>query len=115
MQVGEAIKIFPDTDIHAYKQLIHSKGFCCVRKGNKLIIKAGKETLVDKEATARSITQFRRKMNMKREDMAKALGVRKDTVWDWEIGLKIPKQSNQEKLKEIGWEGVVYKVVKNED
>lgn len=115
MKAGDVIKVFPDTNVYAYIQLIHSKGFRCKRRNNKLIVLEGSRSVIDKQATARSITQIRRENNLKRAELAEKIGVTSDTVWDWEVGKTIPRATNQDKLKELGWSGLVYKEEKNGD
>lgn len=45
MQVGDKIKIFPDTNINAYVDLIHNCGFNCYVSRGKTILKLLPEEL----------------------------------------------------------------------
>lgn len=108
MKPGDKIKIFPDTCVPAYVEFIHAEGFRCKIYRDHLLVGEPFHKPIDRRKTGRTITQIRRKNNMSRDDMALAIGVRHETIWNWEIGRSLPDKFNQEKLKAIGWEGVVY-------
>ena len=109
MQTGDKIKTFKDTDVQAYVNLIHQEGFRCKIYRDYLLVTEPMRKPVDRMATARTITQIRRKHKMNRDDMSQLLGVKRDTIWKWETGLCLPDRYNQERLKELmGWEGVIY-------
>ena len=60
---------------------------------------------VDTKRVARSIRSARKESGMNREELAKEIGCKESTVWDWECGYRIPTKKNREKLKEVrGWE-----------
>lgn len=109
MNTGDRIKIFPDTCKSAYIEFIHSKGFACKVYRDHLVVTNPIKPPIDRKATARSITQIRRKHKLSRDDMAELLGVKHETVWNWEIARQVPDKYNQEQLKEkLGWEGIIY-------
>ncbi len=110
MNTGDTIRIFPETCISAYVQFIHSQGFRCKNYGDYLLVTEPLKKPIDRRATARTITQIRRKNNLSRKDMADKLNIHEYTIWKWEVGRNLPDKTNQQQLKELlGWEGLVYK------
>ena len=109
MEIGDKIKIFPETNKNQYKNMIRTMGFKCVVKNNYIIIT---DTVYrreeEKAVIGRSITKARRKAGLSRKEMCKKLGIKNTyTVFNWEVGRNVPNKRNQKKLKELlGWEGI---------
>ena len=103
---GMKIKIFEDTNIDAYKDLINDLGFRCKLKGEYLIVGAPYKRQL-KFAVGKSIKEARLNSGLTVEDVAKKVNVLRETVCNWEIGESIPNETNREKLKAtIGWKGM---------
>ena len=111
MDVGDKIKIFPDTDVDPYVIMLRDAGFnCSVKKGQYILI-TSRYTLgiEDRKAIGRSITAARRAANKTRKELAEMMGLKNpQTVYNWEIGAKVPNNENKAKLRDlIGWKVVI--------
>ena len=106
MDTGDKIKIFPDTDTFSYMKMIHDAGFNCQVFKNKYILIKERRRLEfeDKREIGRKITEAMKEKGLSREDLAKAIGTKKDTVWNWQIGRSTPNEKNREKLRKLGFE-----------
>jgi len=103
---GMKIKVFEDTNIDAYKDLINDLGFRCKLKGEYLIVGAPYKRQL-KFAVGKSIKEARLNSGLTVEEVAKKVNVLYETVCNWEIGESIPNETNREKLKAaIGWKGI---------
>lgn len=99
---GERIKIFPDTDIRSYTNWISSQGFSYFIHGEYIVIgRKGKYFTYDAVALGRLICSHRKSKGWDRFDLAEKLNVSEDSVFEWEIGRKQPKEKNLLRLKEI--------------
>ncbi len=99
---GERIKIFPDTDIRTYKNWISSQGFSYFVHGEYIVIgRKGKCFTYDATALGKLISSHRKAKGMDRFELADRIGVIEDSVFEWEIGRKQPKENNLLKLREV--------------
>lgn len=99
---GLIIWTFPDTDIRAYKRVIEESGFRAIVE--KDFIRVGKPYLpnkIDYAKFGKLLTTKRREKNITRQDLSLKLGVSQDTIFEWEIGRRFPKEENMEKLKQL--------------
>ena len=103
MQVGDIIKIFPDTDKRAYIDLIHDMGFDCRVKKDCIVVGAQRRWSYDeKRAIGRKITKAMKEKDMSRAELANALGLaREGTVLNWQIGKNAPSKFNQDLLEQV--------------
>ncbi len=105
MQVGDKIKIFPDTNINAYVDLIHNSGFnCYVSRGKKYIEIVARRVKVDRnlKETSKILTEAMNKKGISEDELAKLVGVKSAySVWNWTHGLNSPSKENKKKLKKI--------------
>ena len=103
---GMKIKIFEDTDVRAYKDMVKDMGFRCKQKGEYLIVGAPYKRQ-HKLAIGKSIKEARLNSGLSVEEVAKKVNVLYETVCNWEIGESTPNETNREKLKTvIGWKGI---------
>lgn len=96
---GMKIKIFPDTDVKAYVDLVKSNGFA-YKVTDKYIL-VGKQAH-DEEAMkdfARRLRRARRDHRYSRRQLADKIGVREETVYNWEIAYTTPSDKNYKKLR----------------
>ena len=102
LQEGDMIKVFENTDSESYIRFIKDNlHFRAKLKGEYIIIgkpyKSYNTTNYGKQ-----IKEARRAKKMTREQLAEACGVKVATVYDWEIGRKMPKEWRKvQKILEI--------------
>ena len=97
---GMIIKTFPDTDIRAYSRMIQENGFRPIVGEN--CIRVGKPYLynkIEQSEFARLLRQKRKAKGITREELGQFLGVCYQTVFDWEVGRRIPRSETMRKLK----------------
>lgn len=104
MNTGDKIRIFPETDKNAYKDMIHDLGFNCHIKGNFIIVdKRRRLTDEEKRSIGRKITKAMKEQNLSRKDLAERIQVNEATIWGWQLGRFSPSEYNRNLLKkEIG-------------
>ncbi|MBO5839780.1 MAG: helix-turn-helix transcriptional regulator [Bacteroidales bacterium] len=99
---GEIIKIYPETDVRAYKNWIMDEGFMCKVYFDH--IKVGPRFKHKKFEPGELAGLIRKKRNVKgwnRYKLARVMGVREDTVFNWEIGRTQPKPERLEELMKV--------------
>ena len=99
---GEIIKIFPETDVAAYKNWIMRQGFDVIVR--KDYIRVGRRTTYykyDAKKLGELIFKKRRAKGLEIKDLAKKVGVKEDAAFSWEIGLTQPKPANLDKVEEL--------------
>lgn len=96
---GMKIKMFPDTDVQAYVDLVKAHGFC-VRVANNYVI-VGKRKDNKNIDYARIIRNARKENGLSRNQLADRIGVREGTIFNWEIGQTKPSETNINKLRII--------------
>ena len=104
MDVGDKIKIFPDTNIYSYTDMIHNMGFNCYVSKDKKYIKVLErrvKPLTRKQEVAKMITEAMKEKGYTDEGLAKELGTSAYTVWNWKHALSIPNDDNQKKIKKV--------------
>lgn len=96
---GMKIKIFPETDVKAYVELVKSNGFRY--KVTKTHIIVGKQVHEEEEMKdfARRLRRARRDHNYSRRQLADKIGVLENTIYNWEIAYTTPCEKNQKKLR----------------
>ena len=98
---GERIKIFPETQVEAYKTWINDEGFAC--KIRRDYIEVGKRINHRKfnEVKLGILISSRRKAKgWNRYKLARSVGVHEGTVTNWEIGIREPKRETICKIME---------------
>lgn len=96
---GEIIKLYPDTNVKAYKNWINDEGFNCTVYYDH--IKVGARFKHKKYNPVKLGNLIRKKRNVKgwnRYKVARMVNVREDTVFNWEIGRTQPKPQRLEEL-----------------
>lgn len=99
---GEVIKIFPETDVAAYKTWITNQGYNVIVRED--YIRVGRRVRFNKynsEKLGKLIFQHRMDMDLTHDDLSNLIKVKPDTVFEWEIGAKQPKAKNLSLLVEI--------------
>ena len=99
---GERIKIYPETNVKAYKDWIYEQGFLC-SVGNDYI-KVGrrfKRGKLNAAAFGRMISSYRKTKGWTRFKVCKMINVHEDTLLGWELGLRTPKPENLDKLVKV--------------
>ena len=96
---GMKIKIFPETDVNAYTDFIKSKGYSYKVNGNYIMI--GKKTNKEEERRdfAKRLRTARREHKYSRRILADKIGVRENTIYNWEIAYSSPSDKNYKKLR----------------
>ena len=98
MFVGMKIKIFPETNVRAYTDLVQSEGFTYRVHDDCIEVGKPKSAMEAKEDFARRLRKARRKHNYSREDLANLIGVKKNTIYNWEIAYTKPNDKHFQKL-----------------
>lgn len=98
MFVGMKIKIFPETNVRAYTDLIQSEGFTYRVFDDYIEVGRLKTDLDAKQDFARRLRKARRAHNYTREQLADIIGVRESTVYNWEIAYTKPNDKHFRKL-----------------
>lgn len=100
---GMEIRTFADTDVDSYLQMIRDQGYEVTCKGR--IIKVGK---MQREIKEQKMKEFSRKLRtarkgkkLDRKQLAELLGVSSSTIYDWEIGRRIPNAYNMDRIKKF--------------
>ena len=93
MYPGMRIAIFPDTDVRAYIQMINGLGYHSKKYRHYIEVGEPMKATYDRLKLARTLRRAR-KAKMKREDIARIMGVCEESVYNWEIGRTIPRKSN---------------------
>lgn len=104
LKTGDRIKMFEDSNIEAYGDLIENNGF----RHRIVIIKD--ETFmevgapipskkIDSRAWAKTFRKSKRKYD--RKEFAKLVGVTEQTVYSWELGRRLPKPIYWKRLSEV--------------
>lgn len=96
---GMKIKIFPETDVKAYIELVKSHGFQYKVTRNYIIV--GKQAHNEEvmKDYARRLRRARRDHNYSRRKLADKIGVQENTIYNWEIAYSTPSKKNQMKLR----------------
>ena len=99
---GMIIWTFPDTDIKAYKRTIEESGFRAIVGHD--YIQVGKpytKAKMDSNEFGKLLKKKRRAKDITRQDLSREIGVSQATIFDWEIGRRLPRDYNLKKLKEL--------------
>lgn len=102
MYQGMKIKIFPDTDIEAYRRYIRDCGYSS--SVHKEYIKVGKPLKVralDGAKLGKILIKLRTYKRIDRPTIAKKIGVTEDAVYSWECGIRLPREAHLSKYCEI--------------
>lgn len=92
---GMIIKIFPDTDIEAYRRYIRECGYSS--SVHKDYLKVGKPLNnrgLDPAKLGKILLKLRTYKRLDRQTVAKKIGVSEDAIYVWETGRRVPKDSH---------------------
>ncbi len=99
---GMIIWTFPDTDIKAYKRVIEESGFRAIVGHNYIQVgKSYSKEKMDSNEFGKFLIKKRRAKDITRQDLSLKIGVSQATIFDWEIGRRLPRDYNLKKLKEL--------------
>lgn len=101
LEEGMKIKIFPETNVSSYIDMIHSLGFNCKKKAEYILITGTRKRDWDKEKLGRLIRKKRKALHIDREELAKKTKVHEQTVFNWEVGRTVPVPYNINEIKKI--------------
>ena len=94
MYEGMRINIFPDTNPLPYVDLIHEKGYEAKVYTHYILVGKKLKRIINKDKLGRTLCLARRAKGIKLQDMADRIGVNWQTVYDWEVGLRQPRDIN---------------------
>ena len=97
-ETGDKIKVFPNTDVNTYANMIREEGFRCEREGEYLIVGERYEDL-EMAVLPSTIKYARRIKGISQAQLAEMCEVTKQTVSNWEYGYTVPRELD--KVKEI--------------
>ena len=100
---GEVIKIFPETDVKAYKNWINDEGYVCyvfydhIRVGKRVsdrhkFNEAKLGALISSKRNAKGFTRYK---------LGLMVHAHENTVFDWEVGRRKPKNETMIKLQKV--------------
>lgn len=101
MNTGDYIKMFPDSDVDAYIRLVESYGFRSSYKNGYIAVGKAYKDPADKKTFAERIIRERKKLKLDQDEFAEYLGVSKTTIYNWELGNRLPGEYNRQQLKKI--------------
>ena len=90
---GMEIKVFPDTNINAYINMINDEGFDAFYQNGKIIV--GKQL---KNDFAINLARARRKSGSTKKELADKLQLSYSSINDYEKGDRIPGKYAMEKI-----------------
>lgn len=90
---GDRIKVFENTDVHSLIHYIRTQGFRAELHGEYILIIGRYKYQKELKGVqfGNWLKNARREKGLTREKFAEACGVSVRTVWDWEIGIRYPK------------------------
>ena len=98
---GDKIKIFKDTNITAYKELIRDMGFKCTVSGEYLVVGKPYESVQTRREFSEQFKAKRLGMGLSKPEIAKRLGVSTYTIDAWESGFSKPKACNRQRVTDV--------------
>ena len=101
MNTGDRIKMFSDSDALAYMRLAASYGFRSSYKNGYVTVGKAYKDPIDKKTFAERIIRERKKLKLDQDEFAEYLGVSKTTIYNWELGNRLPGEYNRQQLKKI--------------
>lgn len=102
MYQGMTIKIFPDTDVGAYRRYIKDCGYSS--SVHKDYIKVGKPlrfNAVDAAKLGKILKKVRTYKRITREELSELIEVDENTIYRWETGTRKPTLANLSKCCEV--------------
>ena len=103
MNTGDKIKIFPDTDVQAYENMLHDMGFSCKRKGAYIYITDKyRYSEEDKKEFGMILSTWMKNNKINGKQLAKKLHYNASTISNWKNGKNIPNYEIKKELRELG-------------
>lgn len=102
MYQGMTIKIFPDTDVDAYRRYIKDCGYSS--SVHKDYIKVGKPlrfNAIDSVKLGKILKKVRTYKRITRARLSELISVDEDTIYRWETGIRKPTLVNLTKCCEV--------------
>ena len=91
---GMVIKIFPDTDVESYTRYIRNRGYHYNVDKEHIYVLCRVYDSIDKVKLGRKLRLARIDKHMSRELMAIRIGVKPDSITQWENGRRKPTEIN---------------------
>ena len=98
---NERIKVFPETDVDAYIRYFRNQGYTCHLEGNEIVIGKPIASTYNYKNLGCLIYKKRTEKGISRGYFAKMVEVNVDTVYNWEIGQRMPFKYNLERIMKI--------------
>lgn len=100
---GKIIKIYPETDVRAYKNWINDEGFVCyvfhdhIKVGKRV---SNRHKFIESKLGA-LISSKRKAKGYSRYKLGLMVHAHETTVFDWEVGRRKPRNDTLLKLQEV--------------
>lgn len=98
---GMKIKIFPDTNVQAYKDMIYDEGYFCSLEDEYLVVGRPFKNMSQKTWFSYSFNEWRVRAGLSKKEAAKMFGVLKPTIDRWESGATLPSSELRPTITEI--------------
>ena len=98
LKTGDKIKVFPNSNVNAYANMIREEGFRCEREGEYLVV-GEKYKDLEMAALPSTIKYARKRKGISQAQLAEMCEVTKQTVSNWKYGYTVPR--DMDKVKEI--------------
>ena len=98
---GMRIKVFPDTDVEAYKNMIADEGYHSKLEGDYIVVGNPFKDVQRLTAFAYRFKETRLRMRVSKEYLAEQIGVTKQTITNWELGIRMPKYEFRDRVTEV--------------
>ena len=98
---GMKIKIFPDTNVQAYKDMIYDEGYFCSLEGEYLVVGRPFKNMSQKTWFSYRFNEWRVRARLSKKEAAEMFGVLKPTIDRWESGATLPSSECRPTITEI--------------
>ena len=92
MHSGMQIKIFENTDVQSYVDLVNKKGYHCEVHSDRIIVGKSKRTKYDAVEMGKQLKLARCRAKLTRKDIASRVWTNPTMVGTWERGKHVPSE-----------------------
>lgn len=94
MEIGTRIKMFPETDVISYEEMLRDKGYKCKQAGEYIIIVGYRRMAINREKFGYLLKTERIKKGFDKKTFSDMIKVSKASLLRWERGERLPNEYN---------------------